>query len=886
MKRILSFILVIGILLSNLWVSSAIAIEETLLNEEISQNKDIIQEDIKTNTEQDLSKDEVIEIIEDSNKTENVEELPLQEGQIYEDSLDGIINSEPSGVIDYNVSPETSLFKFDDYLIPSPRVSSDPIIGVNHPVNPGDVMLFKEAKAVQGKVNTWEITVRIEGRNKPITSDIVLVVDRSGSMNTTPVSRMVEAKKAAKKFAEQILSCEQCRMGLVSFASDVKVDQNLNNSYTALNTAIDKLSANGGTFTQAGIREARGMLSKSDAVNKHIVLISDGEPTYSYALKNPDTYATNPVENVEASYGKQGFIITTKGKETVSAINAVDFNYPTVVGEGTAMRHIYNYKAPSSGYKMYNHGNSAISEANFAGIDGYNLFTIGIKTNPDGDKVLDSMKQGIGSFTKVDDPSQLTPILKQIAGEIGSAVKDAKIVDPMGPGFEISEENISKIITSQGKAVYENNRISWNPGTLTKPIKEDSDINYAELKYIVEINDDIINADNTDNLYPTNGETTVEYTNVYNEKKNENFPIPTVKPLLYNLTKEVQDKDGKIIQKDRNFEISVIGPSDYNKTVKLNANKNNSSGKITELRTPGKYKIVETTDINDYEVSYFVNGIETSEFNIINNDDEDLDIKVINKEKDGKITISKEIEENELLDTSEFQFKITGPDNFERIIKLPENGLWEKEINDLKQGKYTITELTENYKTSVKVNEEDFKDKKFAEIYLQDGEIEQNILFKNEYNRADLQIQKRNSKDESKLENVEFTLYQSDNSWKLGKKLVEKITENNGIINFESLLPGKYILKETKVPDGFTSEASYWKVEVNMSGEVNITTNKDKLVKSETINGKPTFIIYNIPGFNLPITGARGTQVFKFAGLSISLLAILGLTYKKKYEKN
>lgn len=57
-----------------------------------------------------------------------------------------------------------------------------PVIGQDHPKDPGEVKLFKTAKAVDGMVNTWDITLRAEVKDNLKKSDIVLVGDRSGSM--------------------------------------------------------------------------------------------------------------------------------------------------------------------------------------------------------------------------------------------------------------------------------------------------------------------------------------------------------------------------------------------------------------------------------------------------------------------------------------------------------------------------------------------------------------------------------------------------------------------------------------------------------------------------------------------------------------------------------
>ncbi|MDG0873289.1 hypothetical protein L5D93_12730 [Paenibacillus thiaminolyticus] len=49
--------------------------------------------------------------------------------------------------------------------------------------NPGAVKLTKEANPVEGKLDEWDITLTVEGKNlKSGSSDVVLVIDKSGSM--------------------------------------------------------------------------------------------------------------------------------------------------------------------------------------------------------------------------------------------------------------------------------------------------------------------------------------------------------------------------------------------------------------------------------------------------------------------------------------------------------------------------------------------------------------------------------------------------------------------------------------------------------------------------------------------------------------------------------
>ena len=46
----------------------------------------------------------------------------------------------------------------------------------------GAIQLSKSAAAVEGKENTWEVTLGIQGKNYKTTSDVVLVIDNSNSM--------------------------------------------------------------------------------------------------------------------------------------------------------------------------------------------------------------------------------------------------------------------------------------------------------------------------------------------------------------------------------------------------------------------------------------------------------------------------------------------------------------------------------------------------------------------------------------------------------------------------------------------------------------------------------------------------------------------------------
>ncbi|HZK29009.1 MAG TPA: vWA domain-containing protein, partial [Clostridia bacterium] len=244
-------------------------------------------------------------------------------------------------------------------LIPTPVVMA----------GAGDVTLQKTATPVSGMVNTWDIKLRIEAEDTESTADVVLLIDRSGSMDVTGSggkTRMENAKDAAKNLVDSLLTSSGGRISLVSFAGvidnditkapDITVHQPLTTNATLLKGSISGMTADGGTFTQAALRQAVAQLTGSTADAKHIILLSDGEPTYSHEIKSP--YKTNTANLV--SYSPNGW-------QTATSTPQNQFNYGTNVGSGGSMwaRYEGDWWNPKPSDKYYNHGHSAVAEAGF-----------------------------------------------------------------------------------------------------------------------------------------------------------------------------------------------------------------------------------------------------------------------------------------------------------------------------------------------------------------------------------------------------------------------------------------------------------------------------------------------------------------------------------------
>ncbi len=120
--------------------------------------------------------------------------------------------------------------------------------------------------------------------------DLVLVLDRSGSMSGAP---MQGAKNAAIAVVDMLM--RQDRVAVVSFASTANTNVQLTSDFGHAKTEIQKITAGGMTSFGAGLREAVGEL-KERGTEGHvpiIIFMSDGHHNTSPA---PDQWVNECVE--------------------------------------------------------------------------------------------------------------------------------------------------------------------------------------------------------------------------------------------------------------------------------------------------------------------------------------------------------------------------------------------------------------------------------------------------------------------------------------------------------------------------------------------------------------------------------------------------------------
>lgn len=420
---------------------------------------------------------------------------------------------------------------------------------------PGSIKLNKDAAAVEGETNLWEITLGIQGKNFETTSDVVLVIDCSGSMEG---DKLANTRKAAKAFGQKLLTeGSTTRIAIVTFINEATAYNNGHfydaTELSAFEAAVDAATyANGGTNQQAGIHKAQELLNTSSAGLKNIVILSDGEATFSHPFAAAATYA-----NCEAwtSLG-----CPRGGK--ITNIGAFAPDYTTVIGSGssftldynarvtatcpehggtTTQKYVYNLDGTATTKSGTDNGVATIWEANQAKAAGTTIYSVALQAGTNGENTLktcatDATKDyyAIASADNVEE--KLTTAFTSIAGSIAIAARNGVVNDPMGEHVQLNFSGAAPVITtdkavydagnadiyiSQGSAVYDaaTRSISWTVGSVREG---DNPI----MMYKVGILEGYSPA--TGEVLDTNGITTFSYKNYLGEDTVGDFPIPKV----------------------------------------------------------------------------------------------------------------------------------------------------------------------------------------------------------------------------------------------------------------------------------------------------------------------------------------------------------------------
>lgn len=421
------------------------------------------------------------------------------------------------------------------------------------------------AQPVENKEGIYEITLTIQGKNFETNSDVVLVIDKSDSMNDD--DKLLDTKKAAIAFGEKLLTKgSTTRIAIVTYA-ETAASINNGHFYTAdeldaFKSQINGIKASGGTNQQAGIHVAQQLLDSDSPVGnlKNIVILSDGVPTYSYAITGSITCTRDAY--VERDFKHVDYVYATMDVDWSTANIVCNHNNRIGSGYGIGVKKQPGLSVNSCGkYSSYiSHGIATIWEAKQAKATGTTIFSVALQVDTEGENILKACAtdptKGYYAIGKNDNvETKLKDAFTAIAGSIAIAAKNGKVTDPMsdyvsldftGNPVVTSDEAVYKngqadVYLSQGTVTRNEQTLSWDVGN----INEDSP---AIMKYRVHLNDNV----ESGNTYPTNKTTTFNYTDYQGNPAEKEFPIPTVNPeggtilVHYYLV----DADGKPINAD------------------------------------------------------------------------------------------------------------------------------------------------------------------------------------------------------------------------------------------------------------------------------------------------------------------------------------------------
>ena len=131
-----------------------------------------------------------------------------------------------------------------------------------------------------------------------------------------------------------------------------------------------------------------------------------------------------------------------------------------------------------------------------------------------------------------------------------------------------------------------------------------------------------------------------------------------------------------------------------------------------------------------------------------------------------------------------------------------------------------------------------------------------------------------------------FKLYKADADWKQDDVVNDSVKSGeNGAFGFEKLVPGNYLLIETKAATGYSLPQDPWKITVAENGTVKVTKNNGMEIEATKRDDKNIYQIENAKVYSLPESGGPGTYGFTISGVAILATALLLFINNKRREE-
>lgn len=752
-------------------------------------------------------------------------------------------------------------------------------------------------------------------------------------------SRMTALKEVVNKFIKDTaVSSPTSKIGLAAFNTRVitekDLSKNVKDAETDLLQTVSKLKADGGTSPSTALSKADTFLTKvSDQNLKYVILFTDGRPT---AGNYNDVWSGTEQKEAE-KYAKQlkqksikiftiGFALDDDAKKFLAGDKKDSTKYPGIASEGCAFN-ADNADELAKIFEKIQHTvteDTAIQNATITDVIDPRFVILDEEGNA---ITADQLKDG--KTVKVNDGTvyldakgnqcikwegQRIPNKKE--NEAGNACW-SKSIKVKAKDDYIGGNNVptnvspdSKISTGYGDAI------------LPQPtVNVKADLTVDNLEKVIFLGDPTPTADLPDSMLSSILKKSKNY--VYNEKtkKLESVPV-TKKDLTCSWAKyETFGNDKLTDLKSMAGDHPTEDPTRYYLKVTYNA------GEPTA--TVGT-KLGSTANTGGH-----IAGGETHIVTAINSDtknypDKEYGVYTIHIIK-GQIQITKKLEDVAKKDgTFTFNIYKGSADESNLVTTVPAtvkagdtdakftmgNNESEKAIvAGLARGEYIVQEVSQsgyqllNASNDSKVT--NCKSEKSEDIKFTIGTDNDNknaleaealnvgsvdyanyagpgcvgkVDYTNKETVANVGFVKVDAADNNiTINGAMFTLYKADESWTKGEEVEAVTSENGGTFGFEKLLPGNYLLNETKAATGYSLVTEPWKIVIKNNGEVTVTKNDGKTVIVK--NSDERYMIKNAKVYSLPESGGPGTYGFTISGVAILATALLLFINNKRREE-
>ncbi|MCZ6594582.1 MAG: VWA domain-containing protein, partial [Bacteroidetes bacterium] len=286
--------------------------------------------------------------------------------------------------------------------------------------------------------NEFDVTLTITGNPPPIPQEVILIIDRSGSMDDGPFPEPIDhAKDAAIDFVNNIFAPVNNptglnRVAIVTYAADSTLEIGLTDSsgQAAIIAQINSISTGGATNIALGMDEADNEMTANatfDCItSRSILLLTDG--------------------------------VTNRDLDGNSCTSTPTPPFPA--GNTVCMNDAINESIGAQ--------TTTVSSVVFD----QTIFSIGLVGAIEGNQqlaaehVLDQSQNG-GLFI-TEDAADLTDIYNVILGQLALAFKDGVVTDVLGSGFAMVAGSLSDPVNASYNAGT--NTITWIVGDISNEV--------------------------------------------------------------------------------------------------------------------------------------------------------------------------------------------------------------------------------------------------------------------------------------------------------------------------------------------------------------------------------------------------------------------------------